>query len=314
MNRRQFAKALGMCAVSLGAGQLALSSADEKQPQVAMTMDDFRWLDTPKMTAEECNGAILSALREENDLKAALFVVGKYVESERGKALLSEWDKAGHIIANHSYSHLYYNSNRVTFDAYAADFLRGDEMVKDYSHFTKLYRFPFLKEGNTAEKRDRFRALLKQHGYRNGHVTIDASDWAIEDRLRKRLAKEAAADLAPYRDFYLSHMWDRALYYDGLSRQVLGRSVRHTLLVHFNLLNALFLGDLMRMFKSKGWQLIAASKAFQDPVFSSAPKILPAGESLIWALAKETGRFDKLLRYPGEDGEYENEQMDKLGL
>jgi hypothetical protein len=44
------------------------------------------------------------------------------------------------------------------------------------------------------------------------------------------------------------------------------------------------------------------------------PKIVPAGESLIWALAKETGKFDKVLRYPGEDSEYENAKMDKLGL
>jgi hypothetical protein len=68
------------------------------------------------------------------------------------------------------------------------------------------------------------------------------------------------------------------------------------------------------MYESRGWKLIDAERAFADPVFASAPKIVPAGESLIWALAKETGKFDKLLRYPGEDGEYEKEKMDKLGL
>jgi hypothetical protein len=33
-----------------------------------------------------------------------------------------------------------------------------------------------------------------------------------------------------------------------------------------------------------------------------------------WALAKETGKFEKLLRYPGEDGDYETARMDKIGL
>ena len=95
---------------------------------------------------------------------------------------------------------------------------------------------------------------------------------------------------------------------------MLKRDVKHTILMHFNLLNALFLGDLIDMFRGKGWQVIDAVDAFRDPVFFAQPKIVPAGESIIWALAKETGRFDKVLRYPGEDGEYETPKMDKLGL
>src|SRR4030095_9071982 len=109
-------------------------------------------------------------------------------------------------------------------------------------------------------------------------------------------------------------MWKRAVYYDDLARKVLGRSVKHTILMHYNLLNALFLGDLLDMFKSKGWKLIDASEAFKDPVFSAKPKIVPAGESIVWAIAKETGKFDSLLRYPGEDRHYENATKGKLGL
>ena len=208
----------------------------------------------------------------------------------------------------------YLNSGKVTTENFTSDILKGESILKDLPRFQKSFRFPFLKEGETAIKRDAVRQFLKQHGYRNGHVTIDASDWAVEDRLSKRLTKEPAADIKPYRDFYLDHMWERALYYDDLSRKALGRSVKHTILVHFNLLNALFLGDLLDMFQSKGWKLIDAAEAFKDPVFSAEPKIVPAGESIIWALAKETGKFDSLLRYPAEDSQYENAKMDKLGL
>jgi hypothetical protein len=49
-------------------------------------------------------------------------------------------------------------------------------------------------------------------------------------------------------------------------------------------------------------------------VFTLAPRIVPAGESLIWALAKETGRFEGELRYPGEDDVYERPRLDRLGL
>ena len=70
----------------------------------------------------------------------------------------------------------------------------------------------------------------------------------------------------------------------------------------------------MEMFKNKGWKLISANEAYKDPVFSLEPNIIPAGESIVWASAKETGKFEQILRYPGEEGEYEKAEMDKLGL
>lgn len=317
MNRREFTTSLGMGAIAFGMGRIKLSGAlpnKAQQPRIAITMDDFHWNRSVKLTPDERNAAILRALRSHGRLKAALFVAAKNADTEKGKSLLLEWDRAGHMIGNHSYSHMELNNGETTTAQFTADILKAETVLKEIPRYEKTFRFPFLKEGETAIKRDLVREFLKQHGYRNGHVTIDASDWAVENRLSARLTKDPAADVKPYRDFYLDHMWERALYYDDLSRKTLGRSVKHTILVHFNLLNALFLSDLLDMFQSKGWKLIDASEAFKDPVFSAEPRIVPAGESIIWALAKETGKFDSLLRYPAEDSQYEKAKMDKLGL
>jgi peptidoglycan/xylan/chitin deacetylase (PgdA/CDA1 family) len=314
MNRREFTASIGMGAIALGLKVPGVLSANKDRPQIAITMDDFAWNNSLRLAPEERNRAILGALQSHGSLKAALFVAGKNADNEQGQTLLREWDKAGHLIGNHSYSHKYLNSANVTPDIFTADILRGEDVIKSFPHFRKRFRFPYLKEGETSGKRDAVRSFLKQHSYSNGHVTIDASDWYVDDRLVTHLKKDPAADTEPYRDFYLGHMWERAVYYNDLSQKVLGRSVKHTILMHYKLLNALFLGDLLDMFKNKGWRLIDAADAYSDPVFMSEPKIVPAGESLIWALAKETGKFDKLLRYPGEDSEYEKEKMDKLGL
>lgn len=66
------------------------------------------------------------------------------------------------------------------------------------------------------------------------------------------------------------------------------------------------------MFKAKGQKVIDAKDAFNDAVYSLSPVSIPAGESLIWALAKDKG--NKNLRYPAEAGEYEKDEMDQLGL
>jgi peptidoglycan-N-acetylglucosamine deacetylase len=312
MNRREFTRALGFSAIALGYGRINLAYTRER-PQIAITMDDFAWGNALRLSPEERNQAILGTL-DRYSVKAALFVVGRHIENEQGKRLLAAWDKAGHLIGNHTYSHHNYGAAAMTAAAYEQDILRAEELLKEFPRFRKYFRFPMLREGETAAKRDALRASFAQHGYRMGYVTIDNSDWIVDQRLRTRLEKDANANLQPYRDFYLQHMWDRSQYYDSLAHTVLGRPVKHTILTHFNLLNALFLGDLMAMFESKGWRWIDADEAFSDPVFSARPKIVPAGESIIWALAKESGKIKRSLRYPAEDGQYENARMDKLRL
>jgi peptidoglycan-N-acetylglucosamine deacetylase len=312
MNRRTFNKSLALSFAAIGLGGVP-ALARKPAPQFSITMDDFHWANAVKLTAAARNQAILDTLQA-NSIKAALFVVGSNIESDEGKQLLAPWDKAGHMIGNHTYSHRNFNAAEVSIEAFQEDVLRAEALLKDFPHFRKYFRFPALKEGDTATKRDAMRAFFAQHGYRNGHVTIDNSEWVIDRRLTARLKKDPTADVKPYHDFYMEHMWARAEYYDSLARRVLGRPVKHTVLVHFNLLNGLFLGDLIQMFKSKGWQPIDAEEAFKDPVFSAAPRIVPAGESIVWSLAKEKGTIAKSLRYPAEDGEYENARMNRLGL
>ena len=287
-------------------------SQNAPRPQLAITMDDPRLKLDTNLRWSEANSRILKALDSRN-VKAALFVCGMRVDESEGSKLLSGWDQSGHMICNHSYSHLNY-CGPTSYADFAVDFLKNEKVIAPYHNKALLFRYPFLKEGDTADKRDRFRALLKESGYRVGHVTIDASDWYVNERMADRLVKQPTAGIQPYRDYLISHLLDRASFYRQLAIDVLGRDIRHTLLIHYNALNALVLPDVMAAFETAGWQWIDASLAFQDEAFRRQPKTLPAGESLVWALAAETGRFKDRLRYPGEDGIYEEPKMNALGL
>src|SRR5215831_2434610 len=293
MNRRQFNKLLGLSALALQAPR-SLRAAAAPAPQFSITMDDFNWRNPVYLTAVQRNQSILKALAL-HQTKAALFVIGRNADDPSGMRLLGPWNEAGHLIGNHTYSHRSLNSD-ITAAEYEKEIIRTEAVLIGLKQFRKVFRYPALKEGNTAAKRDEVRAFLKRRGYRIGHVTIDNSDWIIDQRLTARLQKDPQADTKPYREFYLEHMWDRAQYYDALARQVMGRPVKHTILMHFSLLNGLFLGDLIEMFRSKGWQLVDAEEAFTDAIFRAEPKTLPAGESIVWALAKEKGTIASSLR------------------
>jgi peptidoglycan/xylan/chitin deacetylase (PgdA/CDA1 family) len=281
--------------------------------EVAITMDDPEVSKGPLFSPEVRNEKILAALAHHR-VRAGLFVCGMRVDNPAGKKLLKAWDTRGHWIANHSYSHLSLNSPKTELEVYEKDFLRAAPLLSGLKNYVHFFRFPFLKEGDTAEKRDGMRALLKDKGYRNGVVTIDASDWAINARLVKRLHEDPKADLSRYRVFYLAHIAARTQYYSALAKRVFGRAIQHTLLIHHSLLNALFLDDLLKQFEKSGWKIISPEDAYLDPVLERTPNTLPAGESLVWAAAKELHKFDAELRYPGEDEAYEKPEMDRFGL
>lgn len=289
-----------------------LVSSFTQAAQVSITMDDFNVHEETRLNADKRNEAILSAL-DKHKIKAALFVTCKHLKSPRDEKLLAEWSRQGHLIGNHTVNHKRFDA-KISVSDETSEIQQCEERLKSQKNFEKIFRFPMLAEGDTPEKRDAVRDWMKKNSYRNGHVTIDASDWYVDRRLRDKLATDPNFDLSKFRDFYLQHIWDRAQYYNDLSKKVLGHEVKHTLLVHYNLLNALFLDDLIAMFKKRGWKVIDAKDAFKDPVFAKLPNSMPSGQSLIWALAKESGKYESELRYPGENDTYEKEKMDALGL
>jgi peptidoglycan-N-acetylglucosamine deacetylase len=283
------------------------------QPTLSFTFDDGITNDMPGYTLERWNGMLLDHL-DQAGIKSILFSTGNNKSDRKGQYLLDSWNGRGHRIGNHTCSHLNYNSKDVSFEQFSVDFLKNDPLIRAYSNYSPLFRFPYLKEGDTREKVTSFRNLLKASNYQNGSVTIDASDWYIDSRLRNRLRADPDANVDGFKNFYMKHLLERATYYENLAFKITGRHVHHTLLLHHNLASALFLGDLIKMFREKGWKIMDAEEAFKDDIFQQQPANVPAGESLIWALAKESGKFDNQLRYPAEDSRYEKDEMDRLGL
>jgi peptidoglycan/xylan/chitin deacetylase (PgdA/CDA1 family) len=59
----------------------------------------------------------------------------------------------GHQIGNHSELHLNLNKDSVTSQQYIDGIQRAEHVFQPLKGWTARYRYPFLKEGNTLEKR-----------------------------------------------------------------------------------------------------------------------------------------------------------------
>ncbi|GLH70553.1 polysaccharide deacetylase [Geothrix rubra] len=278
---------------------------------LTLTFDDGpNRVRTPLLSPETRNAAILKAL---GDAKVQAIVFANGIDggdTPEGRAALAAWGRAGHLVGNHTYSHL----RLADLAAFEADVQRCDALIRGIPGYTKLFRFPYLKEGATLETRDGMRKALAEAGYRNAHVTIPTFDWLIDEHLRTRLKADPQASLEPYRTYYVEDVLDQADRARALALKLTGREVKHAVLLHHCLLNALFLGELIHALRANGWTLVGPLEAYADPIYQQAPRTLDTGTSLLRTLAAERGLLPG--RAEGLEAAYarERERLREAGL
>lgn len=293
----------------------ACLSAAAFSQSVAFTFDDGPKLKaTPRMSPEARNKALLAALAKHN-VKAALFVtLGNGADRPEGLALARAWGAAGHAIGNHTVTHLDLNAKATTLKQYQDEILACDTIIHTLPRYVPWFRFTFLREGDTPDKRDGMKAFLKTKGMRNARVTLDTSDWRLDAALELVLSARPDADLTPLRSLYLAHLRQRAEAYRDLSRKLFGRDIPQVVLLHHNLINALFLDDAIQLFKGMGWTITDPATAYQDFAYSLDPQRPSPGQSLLVSAARSLGyRPDNLERLL-DDGDQEIQELKRKGL
>jgi hypothetical protein len=81
------------------------------------------------------------------------------------------------------------------------------------------------------------------------------------------------------------------------------------LLLHENDLAALFLDDLIRLLKDKGWKIISAEEAYNDPIAKEIPDVVFNGQGRVGAIAFARGRKPETLIQRSEDEKYLDELL-----
>lgn len=300
-----------------GAAAACVMLAPQLQAQsVALSFDDGPTLAaTPRLSPQARNAAMLGALAK-HKVKAALFVTAANgAVKPEGLALARAWGEQGHVVANHTMTHPDLNKATTILAQYQQEVRDCDRIVSALPGYQKWFRFTYLREGNTPEKSEGMRTFLRAQGYRNAYVTLDTSDWRLNDKLVEVLEKNPKADLEPIRQAYLSHIRQRAQAYRALSQRLQGRDIPQMMLMHHNLINALWLDDVIRQFKEMGWTIVTPAEALADPVYQLEPQRKVPGQSLLISMGRSLGLTtqDIGLRLM-DDGDVEIEALRQQGL
>ncbi len=263
--------------------------------RIALTFDDIPRVQGSFFTPDERTKRLIASLKAARVRQAAFFLNPGSLTKDfglGGEARISAYVAAGHVLGNHTNTHVGLSSSSV--ETYLAEVDAAEAWLKGRPGYRPWFRFPYLDEGATDKaKRDALRAGLAARGLRNGYVTADGSDWFLDDLVNKAKAEGKELDLGQLRRLFVRMHVSGAEAADDLAQHTLGRSPAHVMLMHETDITAMFLPDMVAELKRHGWTIITADEAYRDRLKDAFPDTPNARGDLISKIAVE-----KKLEWP----------------
>ncbi|MCJ8275974.1 MAG: polysaccharide deacetylase family protein, partial [Bdellovibrionales bacterium] len=247
--------------------------------EVAITIDDAP-MSNSYLTGPQRSQKIIEALRK-HKAKAIFFTNSNKLHSPERKSSITNYGNAGHYIANHTHSHKH--ASKVSADEYIKEIKEADKVLSQYPNFKLWFRFPYLDQSKSHEKRGKIFSWLDKSNYKVGYVTIDNWDWYINSLLQKSLEKGKKVDFEKLKQLYVDYIIECSEYYHTESKKYFSKPIQHSLLIHENDLTALFLDDLLNAYKNKGWKIVDPKEVMNQKAFQEPQKGLRNGDGIVAA-------------------------------
>jgi peptidoglycan-N-acetylglucosamine deacetylase len=240
--------------------------------QVALTFDDLPGHGPlPAGTSRvEIAKSLIAALKAAGATSVYGLLNAKLLaEGPEMMQVLELWRNAGFLLGNHTFSHMDLNAN--TPAAFEED-IRADEptlRVLMGDRDWHWLRFPYLRAGDTPEKREAVAAFLRENGYKVAEVTLSFDDWAYSDPYARCVARSDQQAIDWLKQSYLARASARIGPALAASRRVYGREIPFVLLCHAGAFQAQTLPALLDLLKQRGFTFLGLGQAESDPAYAS---------------------------------------------
>ncbi|MBI3474537.1 MAG: polysaccharide deacetylase family protein [Acidobacteria bacterium] len=258
-------------------GSPSRSMAADNKPdrQVAITIDDLpagsNVLSAAAIT--EMTTKLLTTLHDQK-IPVVGFVNEKKIykpgEADQRIAALRMWLDFGFELGNHTYSHA--SLNKVGLKAWEDEVIQGESvttlLLAEHKMKMRYFRHPYLDTGRDLLTRREADAFLTARGYHIAPITLDAWDWAyaaVYEDAKRRGDTAAQDELAKS---YLAYSDASFAYSEQLSKQIVGYEPKQIILLHANQLEADHIGELLDLFRKRGYRFITLEDALSDGAYS----------------------------------------------
>jgi len=246
----------------------------DPHPVVALTFDDLPAAGVlPQGLTRATIATNLTAVLNANHLGNTYGFVNavKLENNPDAEQALHIWLNAGMNAGSHTWSHMSLSAN--TAQAFEDNIARNEPALADYagSRNWHWFRYPFLWEGDTLDKRRDVRAYLSAHGYRVAQVTLDFEDYAWNDAYARCSGTHDDASIAWLRQSYL----DTATEYIRLGREeqliAFGQEIPNVMLLHATAFTTLMLPDLLDLLRRQGFSFAPLAEVEADSAYAHDP-------------------------------------------
>ena len=242
--------------------------------QVAFTFDDLPSHGDlpPGQTRLEIAESILRTLHDQHMPAVYGFInAAKLEKTPEDMAVLKAWRAAGNPLGNHAYSHP--SLNELTPEQFDADIAKNEPVLSKLmaGEDWHWFRYPFLWEGDTLEKRHAVRAYLQQNGYQIAQVSMDFEDYLWNAPYARCVAKQDSQSIEGLRTSYLATADQYITVFRDVTHTLYGRDIPYVLLLHIGAFDAKMLPELIDLFRRRGFTFITLPEAMKDPVYREDP-------------------------------------------
>ncbi len=292
------------------------SAADPPRLKVALTFDDLPINGTLPLGARQSDFArdTVRVLKKHRIPPSHGFINANKLELNPDGALaLRIWIEGGHPLANHTYSHI--DLTKTPVEEFQREILRNEPALMllqprksaDVKSW-KWFRYPYLHEGDTVEKRREIRVFLAENGYRIAQTTIDFEDYLWNSAHARCWMKQDAESLAWLRDSYRTAAREFIRFDRDNSRKVFGRDIHHVMLLHLGSFSSHILPDLFKILDEEGFDIVTLEEAQQDSIYDYDPDIgHPRGGTLT-----ELGMQAKNIPWPADAPTKPRERLNEI--
>lgn len=244
--------------------------------EIAVTVDDLPYNGDlpPNTTRMEIASKMLRVFQRHHIQQIYGFINAKKLEENKQyEKILTSWIANGNLLGNHTFSHT--DLAKVNADTYIADIQKNEPYLKKFMHDKnyKYFRYPYLAEGNTLEKRNAIRNYLFEHQYQIAPVTTDFFDYEWNAAYVRCLKKQDNNSIKWLKQSYLEQALNALTISHQLSRFLFHRDIKNIFLIHINAFNAEMLDQLLTEYKRQGVKFISLKNALSDKVYSINPNV-----------------------------------------
>jgi peptidoglycan/xylan/chitin deacetylase (PgdA/CDA1 family) len=242
------------------------------------------------------------------------FINARQLENDADGALAYRiWIEGGHPLASHTYNHLDLTKNSA--EDFQAEILHNEPVLQllmppsgklaKAGHDWRWFRYPYLHEGDTLEKRRAVRAFLASRKYRIAQTTLDWEDYIWNSSHARCWLKKDEASIQWLKESYLTAAREFIRFQVANSRLVFGRDIHHVMLLHQGSFSSVILPDLFKVLKEENFEIVTLEEAQEDPAYDYDPDFAhPRGGTLV-----ELGMMAKQIAWPSAGPTFDRQRL-----